>query len=69
MRQESDELSTTRKLAEALLGGFLVRPDRPGSWMYDRSILDQAEAGLMNTVDVGVLQSTTHLHQTGAENR
>lgn len=33
---------------------FLVRFDRPGSWMYHCHILDHAEAGLMSTVDVGV---------------
>lgn len=32
---------------------FLVRLDRPGSWMYHCHILDHAEAGLMSTVDVG----------------
>ena len=33
---------------------FLVKLDRPGSWMYHCHILDHAEAGLMSTVDVGV---------------
>lgn len=32
---------------------FLVKFDRPGSWMYHCHILDHAEAGLMSTVDVG----------------
>ncbi len=32
---------------------FLVKLDRPGSWMYHCHILDHAEAGLMSTVDVG----------------
>ena len=32
---------------------FLVRLDRPGSWMYHCHILDHAEAGLTSTVDVG----------------
>jgi FtsP/CotA-like multicopper oxidase with cupredoxin domain len=32
---------------------FLVTLDRPGSWMYHCHILDHAEAGLMDTVDVG----------------
>jgi FtsP/CotA-like multicopper oxidase with cupredoxin domain len=42
---------------------FLVRLDRPGSWMYHCHILDHAEAGLMSTVDVGVVESQpTHRH-------
>jgi FtsP/CotA-like multicopper oxidase with cupredoxin domain len=32
---------------------FIVKLDRPGSWMYHCHILDHAEAGLMSTVDVG----------------
>ena len=32
---------------------FLVKFERPGSWMYHCHILDHAEAGLMSTVDVG----------------
>jgi FtsP/CotA-like multicopper oxidase with cupredoxin domain len=32
---------------------FLVKLDRPGSWMWHCHILDHAEAGLMSTVDVG----------------
>jgi FtsP/CotA-like multicopper oxidase with cupredoxin domain len=32
---------------------FLVKLDRPGSWMFHCHILDHAEAGLMSTVDVG----------------
>jgi FtsP/CotA-like multicopper oxidase with cupredoxin domain len=32
---------------------FLVKLERPGSWMYHCHILDHAEAGLMSTVDVG----------------
>ena len=32
---------------------FLVKFDRPGSWMFHCHILDHAEAGLMSTVDVG----------------
>jgi FtsP/CotA-like multicopper oxidase with cupredoxin domain len=37
---------------------FLVKLDRPGSWMYHCHILDHAEAGLMSTVDVGELAAT-----------
>lgn len=33
---------------------FLVKLDRPGSWMFHCHILDHAEAGLMSTVDVGI---------------
>jgi FtsP/CotA-like multicopper oxidase with cupredoxin domain len=36
---------------------FLVKLDRPGSWMYHCHILDHAEAGLMSTVDVGTATS------------
>ena len=32
---------------------FLVKLDRPGSWMFHCHILDHAEVGLMSTVDVG----------------
>src|SRR5687767_941528 len=32
---------------------FLVKLDRPGSWMFHCHILDHAEIGLMSTVDVG----------------
>jgi len=32
---------------------FLVKLDRPGSWMWHCHILDHADAGLMSTVDVG----------------
>lgn len=32
---------------------FLVKLERPGSWMWHCHILDHAEAGLMSTVDVG----------------
>ena len=39
---------------------FLVKLDRPGSWMYHCHILDHAEAGLMSTVDVGVDTSAPH---------
>ena len=35
---------------------FLVKFDRPGSWMYHCHILDHAEAGLMSTVDVGDIE-------------
>ena len=38
---------------------FLVKLDRPGSWMYHCHILDHAEAGLMSTVDVGNAGSST----------
>jgi FtsP/CotA-like multicopper oxidase with cupredoxin domain len=43
---------------------FLVKLDRPGSWMYHCHILDHAEAGLMSTVDVGDVKSEgqTHTH-------
>jgi FtsP/CotA-like multicopper oxidase with cupredoxin domain len=41
---------------------FLVRLDRPGSWMYHCHILDHAEAGLMSAVDVGVDMPATHEH-------
>ena len=41
---------------------FLVKFDRPGSWMYHCHILDHAEAGLMSTVDVGPIQKTPHPH-------
>jgi FtsP/CotA-like multicopper oxidase with cupredoxin domain len=41
---------------------FLVRLDRPGSWMYHCHILDHAEAGLMSTVDVGVAEPSTVPH-------
>jgi FtsP/CotA-like multicopper oxidase with cupredoxin domain len=39
---------------------FLVRLDRPGSWMYHCHILDHAEAGLMSTVDVGKVEEGSH---------
>ena len=39
---------------------FLVKLDRPGSWMYHCHILDHAEAGLMSTVDVGGDTSAPH---------
>jgi FtsP/CotA-like multicopper oxidase with cupredoxin domain len=43
---------------------FLVKFDRPGSWMYHCHILDHAEAGLMSTVDVGDVATphTEHSH-------
>lgn len=41
---------------------FLVKLDRPGSWMYHCHILDHAEAGLMSTVDVGDLGSPPGEH-------
>jgi len=41
---------------------FLVRFDRPGSWMYHCHILDHAEAGLMSTVDVGEVPESSHDH-------
>jgi FtsP/CotA-like multicopper oxidase with cupredoxin domain len=41
---------------------FVVRFDRPGSWMYHCHILDHAEAGLMSTVDVGNVAPATHTH-------
>ena len=47
---------------------FLVKLDRPGSWMYHCHILDHAEAGLMSTVDVGTAgaehSAGTHSHHT-----
>jgi FtsP/CotA-like multicopper oxidase with cupredoxin domain len=48
---------------------FLVRFDRPGSWMYHCHILDHAEAGLMSTVDVGKDAETgegghVHMHDS-----
>ena len=36
---------------------FLVKLDRPGSWMWHCHILDHAEAGLMSTVDVGNIEA------------
>jgi FtsP/CotA-like multicopper oxidase with cupredoxin domain len=42
---------------------FLVKLDRPGSWMYHCHILDHAEAGLMSTVDVGDIDSSGGGHQ------
>jgi FtsP/CotA-like multicopper oxidase with cupredoxin domain len=42
---------------------FLVRLDRPGSWMYHCHILDHAEAGLMSTVDVGVPTESGPIHK------
>jgi len=46
---------------------FLVKFDRPGSWMFHCHILDHAEAGLMSTVDVGDAAAThgehTHSHK------
>jgi FtsP/CotA-like multicopper oxidase with cupredoxin domain len=42
---------------------FLVKFDRPGSWMYHCHILDHAEAGLMSTVDVGDIDAfADHSH-------
>lgn len=44
---------------------FLVKLDRPGSWMWHCHILDHAEAGLMSTVDVGdieAVQGHSHSH-------
>jgi FtsP/CotA-like multicopper oxidase with cupredoxin domain len=44
---------------------FLVKLDRPGSWMYHCHILDHAEAGLMSTVDVGPVKPVSdgeHTH-------
>lgn len=44
---------------------FLVKLDRPGSWMFHCHILDHAEAGLMSTVDVGNIEGSgedSHLH-------
>jgi FtsP/CotA-like multicopper oxidase with cupredoxin domain len=41
---------------------FLVKLDRPGSWMYHCHILDHAEAGLMSTVDVGTAKSSSGGH-------
>ena len=42
---------------------FLVKFDRPGSWMYHCHILDHAEAGLMSTVDVGDIDAfAEHAH-------
>jgi FtsP/CotA-like multicopper oxidase with cupredoxin domain len=41
---------------------FLVKLDRPGSWMYHCHILDHAEAGLMSTVDVGTVDSESANH-------
>lgn len=42
---------------------FLVKFDRPGSWMYHCHILDHAEAGLMSTVDVGPVEKAPHQHE------
>jgi len=39
---------------------FIVKLDRPGSWMYHCHILDHAEAGLMSTVDVGDIEGAEH---------
>ena len=33
--------------------------DRPGNWMFHCDILDHAEGGLMGTVDVGTVPSST----------
>ncbi len=41
---------------------FLVRLDRPGSWMFHCHILDHAEAGLMSTVDVGEIGAAHGSH-------
>ena len=41
---------------------FLVTLDRPGSWMYHCHILDHAEAGLMSTVDVGEVDTSSAGH-------
>jgi FtsP/CotA-like multicopper oxidase with cupredoxin domain len=44
---------------------FLVKFDRPGSWMYHCHILDHAEIGLMSTVDVGDVESLpSHEHSS-----
>ncbi len=41
---------------------FLVRFDKPGSWMYHCHILDHADAGLMSTADVGERPSAEPHH-------
>ena len=41
---------------------FLVKLDRPGSWMFHCHILDHAEAGLMSTVDVGDIGAAHGAH-------
>ena len=41
---------------------FLVKLDRPGSWMFHCHILDHAEAGLMSTVDVGDIDTPQGEH-------
>src|SRR5688572_1171727 len=42
---------------------FLVKLERPGSWMWHCHILDHAEAGLMSTVDVGEIHSLHEEHE------
>jgi FtsP/CotA-like multicopper oxidase with cupredoxin domain len=42
---------------------FLVKFERPGSWMYHCHILDHAEAGLMSTVDVGDVDPPDGAHK------
>ena len=42
---------------------FLVKLDRPGSWMFHCHILDHAEAGLMSTVDVGDVAESHGRHE------
>jgi FtsP/CotA-like multicopper oxidase with cupredoxin domain len=42
---------------------FLVKLDRPGSWMFHCHILDHAEAGLMSTVDVGDIDTPHGEHE------
>jgi FtsP/CotA-like multicopper oxidase with cupredoxin domain len=43
---------------------FLVKFDRPGSWMYHCHILDHAEIGLMSTVEVGDVESLPSFEHT-----
>jgi FtsP/CotA-like multicopper oxidase with cupredoxin domain len=42
---------------------FLVKLERPGSWMFHCHILDHAEAGLMSTVDVGDIGAAHGEHE------
>jgi FtsP/CotA-like multicopper oxidase with cupredoxin domain len=42
---------------------FLVKLDRRGSWMYHCHILDHAEIGLMSTVDVGDIDTSSSHHE------
>jgi FtsP/CotA-like multicopper oxidase with cupredoxin domain len=42
---------------------FLVKLERPGSWMWHCHLLDHAEAGLMSTVDVGEIGQTHGEHE------